>query len=182
MRGVSISRLEFVLRIPLDSIPAHGRIVDVGLADEWALAAVAAAIESSPSTMGGQVEVAPLRQQRVKVGVDVHLSANTSCDRCAEPMILDLHAAHELHYKPLPDDVDDDAELEESDLDVGWYSDRSLDLGAVLQEAVTLSVPVRITCKDAEACETRTEALLANQRATSDVGHPGFAALRTINE
>lgn len=181
MRRVSTYWLEVPLRIALDTIPRSGRVVGVDIDAEWATTSVAEALDATPSTLTGQIDIAQPVHKRVGVEVDVRVTAELACDRCAELTILEVHASNQLQYKPLPSDVDD-AELQAGDLDVGWYTDRALDLGDVLAEAVTLSIPARITCKDAESCEARTNAMLAEQRPTSDVGHPGFAALRTISE
>ena len=169
------------MRVTLDSIGPAGRDVAVSASDAWALEAVSAALDSQPSALAGQIQIAPPRQRLIDVSVDVTTTATVHCDRCGEPATLDLRVESDLLYRPMGADGDD-RELASEELDVGWYVDRSLDLAAVLAEAVALTIPPRKTCKDAEACEVRTDAMLAKQRPTGDVGHPGFAALRTISE
>lgn len=169
------------MRIALDTIGRTGRDVSITTADDWAEQAVTAALDSCPTVLEGHIEIAQPHRDQVDVTIDVQVSAPASCDRCAEPTTLDVHARSQLRYRPLTEQADD-AELATEELDVGWYADDALDLATVLSEAVALAVPSRTTCDDAEACDARTDAMLAKQRPTSDVGHPGFAALRTINE
>ena len=169
------------MRVTLDSIGPVGRDVEVSSTDAWAIDAVSAALDSRPSVLEGQIQLAPPRQNLVDVSIDVVTSAAVHCDRCGEPAMLEIRVESDLLYRPMTEDPED-RELGSEELDVGWYVDRSLDLAAVLAEAVALAVPSRKTCKDVDACEARTDAMLAKQRPTGDVGHPGFAALRTISE
>lgn len=172
------------MRIPVDAIPRTGRTVAITEHLGWARAAVASALEAEPTRLEGRIQIEPTTGPRVDLYATVSTSGMVDCDRCGErfPLLLDTEAT--LCYLPRvgADDTvassDDEVELAEDELEMGWYSDGEIDLGDVVQELVALALPTRYVCTDQSACDTRTEALLATSRPDVASGHPGFAALR----
>lgn len=173
------------MRIRVDKIPAAGSKRAFGLTDEWAREAAALALEGAPSSLSGSIAVSPPVQHRsVEVEVAADAAAVGVCDRCGEAVDVSVHVQSTLRYLPANSgdsalSEDEEIELAEDDLDLGWYEDGSLVLADVLTEALALATPSRILCEDTTGCEARTTALL--EAAKPDlVGHPAFAALKNL--
>ena len=106
----------------------------------------------------------------MRVGVRALASADATCDRCGEPTRLVADVDTALLYAPTESEglaFEGEIELDADELDVGWYTEGLIDLGEVLQEALTLALPARVVCADTEACDKRTDALLTPARAES---------------
>lgn len=172
------------MRIRVQNLPTEGQRVVAGLDAAWARAAAAEAIGVDPVALEATFEVgAPDASGRVRVALAVRAEVGSACDRCTEDVTLRLDSSSALDYlpeAPAPsDDADDEVELAEDELDVGWYTDGHLALADILTEALALALPSRIVCDDAAACDARTEALLAAASA-GEPGHPAFAALKHL--
>jgi len=169
------------LRIPVDSIPRAGRTIEVGLDLAWAREAAAEALELDPTSLVGSLELGAPQRGVVTVVVRLRAEAGATCDRCGEGFSLDVDTRADLSYAPAGEArEDDEVELEDDELELGWYDDGALDLAAVLQEAIALALPSRYTCPDAEGCDDRTRALLEASRAQDAAGHPGFSVLKDL--
>lgn len=173
------------MRIRVDKIPSTGSKRAFGLTDDWAAAAATVALEASPTALSGSISVSPPVQHRsVDVQVAADAAARRTCDRCGEPVDVTVGVQSTLRYLPANSDggvrtEDEEIELAEDDLDLGWYEDGSLVLADVLTEALALATPSRILCEDTSGCDARTTALL--EAAKPDlIGHPAFAALKNL--
>ncbi|MBA2322244.1 MAG: DUF177 domain-containing protein [Deltaproteobacteria bacterium] len=169
------------MRLVVENIAATGRTVTFALKDDWAHAAAASALEYEPTSLSGRLEVTPPEKSRVEVAVHVEVAADRVCDRCGEPVRVEVAADVPLAYipavaTPAKEDADDEP-LDEAELDIGWYEGGELDLGQVLSEAIALQLPPRIACADVEACDARTEALLAAHAAKHAPPIGGLAGL-----
>ncbi len=173
------------MRIRVEDIPASGRQVTAGLSETWARTAVAEALEAQPSELEAAfaVETGP-QEGEADVHLRVAFVAPGLCDRCGEDLQQRIAFESDLRYRPEETEAsaarpDEEVELGEDDLDVGWYRDGHLSLPDVLREAVALALPSRIVCSDTAACEARTRAMLeANSEEAG--GHPAFAALKNL--
>ena len=76
--------------------------------------------------------------------------------------------------------VEEELELGDGDLNVGWFYEGKLDLSHVLEEAIALALPSRVACKDASACDNRTESMIKKVSDLPESGHPAFAALKNL--
>lgn len=170
------------MRIAVDTIPRTGRQVSLDLQTDWVREAASAALDAGPTSLAGRAELTPPgRDGRVTVSVGVQLAADVPCGRCGEPFRFELATEASLDYVPVPGSPEEgEVELEETELDVGWYTGGELDMGDVLREVIALAVPPRYTCADRSACDRRTEALLAQAREGEAPGHPGFAVLKNL--
>lgn len=135
-------------RIRIDELADEGRDVRFGQDDAWALAAATEALEGEVSGL-----VAALHIERIAEVVRVSGRASASvvrgCDRCGGPVRLDLGGDVELLYEPTPHPaLVEDRILDESELDIGFYDGRQLDLVDVLMEQLALWLPVRVRCTD----------------------------------
>lgn len=169
------------MRITVEGIPAAGRLVEFALTDAWAADAATHSLEATPEQLKGTMtlHLASRRAGLVRVEGTVSAEAPADCDRCGESCGMALAESFTLLYAPEESGGDafdgGEIELKVDDLDLGWYSNGEVDLGAVLREAVALALPTRVTCTDVVECDKRTNLLLAAGAAQS--GHPAFQAL-----
>lgn len=151
------------------------------LNEPWARKAVANGMDAAPSSLEGHLEVTR-SGANVRVLGAISASATVQCARCTVPVTVAISGPIDLAYAPVvvPEGGHpEEKQLEEDELDLGFYTDGVLDLSDVLSEAVALELPIQVVCEDASACEERTAALLA--AAAPDVGHPAFQALRSFS-
>lgn len=169
------------MRVVVDSIPDHGLTVAVHSDTEWASQAAQAALDAAPLELGGALVLVRGRGG-VEVTGSLHASVDRACERCNEPVRLQVAAeAVELVY--LPDDgpaVDARGEvrLAADDLDVGFYRGGVLDLADVVSEIFALELPSRIACADVAPCDARVQALIAAEGGGANPSP--FAALRDL--
>ena len=166
------------MRIAIDTMQAGGRRVTAGLSDAWAAAAAGRALDGAPTALDVDVRF-ELRGPVVHVTGTVTAQASAPCDRCGEPVALEVSAPVHLAYVREGQPSHGEAQLHEGDLDVGWFSGEAIDAGDVLSEATALALPSRIVCTDTEACEIRARALLPEVGEAQE-GHPAFAALADL--
>jgi uncharacterized metal-binding protein YceD (DUF177 family) len=167
------------VRIVVENLPANGRTIAFELADAWAREAATTALEAPPTALSGTLEIAPpVAKGRIEVVARVTATAEHTCGRCTEPVVLAVDAEVPLTYVPAGEAAaEEDEPLSEDELDIGWYAAGELDLAQVVGEALALQLPARIACADVAACDARTDALLAAQAAKLPPSTSGFAAL-----
>ncbi|MEZ4321373.1 MAG: DUF177 domain-containing protein [Myxococcota bacterium] len=169
------------MQVRVDDIPASGRTWQVDLDTDWARRAAAEALDAEPTALAASIRVNGTdKAKRVRVELTAHAEAPGTCDRCGEELSRAVDVASDLLYEPEPTETsEEEVELGEDDLDVGWYRDAHLSLPDILMEAVALELPSRVLCTDEEACEARTRALL-EAASEGGSGHPAFAALKNL--
>lgn len=170
------------MRIDVGALADQARRVRAGLGDVWAREAARQSLEVEASALDVDLLVRQ-RQGACFVTGRVDAEAARTCHRCAEMVEVAIHEDIDLTYVPSrEDEAGAEVELEAGDLDLGWYEDGMLDVSVVLAEALVLALPSRILCGDEDACEVRTDALLAarSDDADDDVGHPGLAKLKKL--
>lgn len=169
------------MRIPVESIPRTGRTLELRLDTDWSREAAAAALELEPSALSGKLELMPPERGIVVVQVRVETAAACTCHRCGEGFEFAVESDAELRYAPVPKvGSDEEVELHEDELEIGFYENDEIDLAAILQEAIALELPARYTCADVEACDARTQELLDAAKPEKGGGHPGFAVLKDL--
>jgi len=106
---------------------------------------------------GGGGAVCPVHAEvrLTKTGVGVaargrfHATLELACSRCLEPFSLALAEDFDVQYLPFRDlGAEDESELSGGDLDVVPLVEDRIDLGALLQENVLLSLPVQPVCRE----------------------------------
>lgn len=86
---------------------------------------------------------------RVTVYGWIHSVATAPCSRCLKDVRMHVDREIEVSYVRRPEEpVDEEAELDEGDLDTDYYSGDSIDLRAVLTEQILLDLPMKILCSD----------------------------------
>ena len=157
------------MHIAIADLYAKPRRVRFTLADPWARAIAAAALE-------GELEQLSADWMLELDGVCVEVEGSLSfagaglCDRCDESVRIEESLQVHLAYVP-EGHVSDDPQLDCDELDVGWYRNNSISLDDVLSEAITLALPIRRVCVDVEACELRMGAMLQAAHQTNSTTH-----------
>ncbi len=167
--------------VVVEQIPDDLRRLRVDAGAAWVRAAAERAAEVPVTAASGEL-VLHREGRKVQVEGSLHVQASATCGRCGEDCALALSVPVALAFEPFqasikPDD-EEEVELHEPELDLGFYHDGKLDLADVVCEAVTLALPARVVCADVAACDARTAALLAERGASGSASHPGFAALK----
>lgn len=133
------------MKLLIERIPDEGEFLRFDDVGPWALAAASAGLEGEVTRLDGAIDVT--REGKVvHVKGELFAEVTRPCDRCAQVGTWRLGGPLDLTYAPLSVVVGVDVDLEESDLDLGFYSDGSLDLDAVLEEHFALALPLRLTC------------------------------------
>ena len=200
--------------IELHLLPAEGLRFDEAVPVAWLSRALGETTDTGePIVVLGEghatIEVTPLgevsERPPIRISGRIHGRARTACVRCLEDVDLDVGDSIETTLfaseapapsgpgkkKRGPDKSDEKLEdwtNEEmpdlSALDEAGYVGERIDVPAVLQEAVMLSMDLNPTCADTGACDSRTQAMLdeANRPAREAEGGPDprWAALANL--
>lgn len=88
------------------------------------------------------------------VGNDIriwgHLSTNLEavCDRCLGPVAMAVNHDFDLFYRPLAAIArEEEMEVPQDELEVGFYSGAGIALAEVVTEQVILSLPMKMVCR-----------------------------------
>ena len=79
-------------------------------------------------------------------------TADLMCSRCLEPYPFASTSPFHLRFEPRPDvpqGEDEEIEIAPEELDVEFYSDRSISLRDLALEQIQLSIPMKPLCTDA---------------------------------
>jgi len=200
--------------LELRLLPEEGLSFAEAVPAAWLSAALGATTDTGqPIEVLGdgalEVTVSPLgdvaSRPPVRISGKISGRARTACVRCLEDVDLDVGDAVEVTLFPAPEapkasrprgkgaPAKDDPTLEDwsdaampdlSTLDEAGYVGERVDVPAVLQDAVMLSMDLNPTCADEAACDERTRALLdeANRPAREAEGGPDprWAALSEL--
>jgi uncharacterized protein len=116
-------------------------------------------------------------------------SLETGCARCLEPYPLELAQEMDLFYLPRakgePQEQEEDVELSDRDVIVGYYDGDQLDLGEAMREQIVLGLPLKPLCR--EDCRGRCPSCGRDRNRQSctcpppeEPGDPRFADLRKL--
>jgi DUF177 domain-containing protein len=92
--------------------------------------------------------VARLAGQEIRI--DGHISARleAACDRCLAKVGIPIESDFDLLYRPLSSIArEEEIEVPEDELAVGFYSGEGIELAEVVTEQVILSFPMKVVCK-----------------------------------
>ncbi len=84
-----------------------------------------------------------------EIRVRGHLTTRlaTTCDRCLGAVEIPVSHDFDLFYRPLQSIAkDEEIEISDDELDVGFYSGDGIELADVATEQVILSVPMKVIC------------------------------------
>lgn len=175
------------MRIDVQNIPADGQSVRLDGAVGWAADAARRALEADASELSGEL-LFVRAGDGVRVTGQVRTGAVRVCERCAEEVALTFDLPVDLTYvardvlAAADADEETEVELESAELDVSFYDDGQIDVADVICEAIALAMPPRVACADVPACDTRTNALLAERGKAGEAGHPAFRVLKGLRD
>lgn len=129
------------------------RFDDVG---PWALAAAAEALEGEVKRLDGVLQISR-EGDVVRASGELFAEVTRDCDRCAKTGTWRLGGPLDLRYAPLPSMQQTEVDLEEADLDLGFYTEGAINLDAVLAEHFALALPLRLTCDTPGLVQTEGE-------------------------
>lgn len=169
-------------RIRLDTIPEDGLELSAHLGDEWARDAAQHSLDAEPVELDFELQIS-LVGGYVRVQGTGATLARCTCDRCQEPVTLQLHGDVDLYYSPPPKEGGGDSVLlHQDDLDIGYFDGEAIDLADVLSEQLALWAPSRVRCGDPGVTQVGAQhpCVLPGQSADSDEVRPSspFAKLR----
>jgi len=103
--------------------------------------------QATPLLVEGTAELMPsLMEIRVKGRLAVRMEAE--CDRCLEITGFPIDENFELFYRPADNLTEEEAGLEETESDMGFYEGDGLELVDVLREQILLSLPMQRVCRE----------------------------------
>ena len=83
---------------------------------------------------------------RIRGHLGTHLE--TCCDRCLGPVDTPVERDFDLFYRPVKTIArEEEIEIPEKELEVGFYSGHGIVLSDVVTEQVILSVPMKVVCR-----------------------------------
>ncbi len=88
-------------------------------------------------------------KEKVLITGRISAQIKMNCARCLQPHEECLEDTFEVIYLPQPDiqEREEEIELEETDLDVSYYTENSIALYEVLREQLLLLIPLKPLCK-----------------------------------
>jgi uncharacterized metal-binding protein YceD (DUF177 family) len=144
----------------------------------WVRSAVERAVEAPGNASGTLLFIR--EGSRVTVTGSLDVTSSLPCERCLEAVPLALDVDVDLIFVPASQapSAHIEVELEENDLDVGYFENDELSVEDLVCEAIALEMPTRIVCDDELACDERTARLLAGRGAAGPTDEHPFAALK----
>jgi uncharacterized protein len=114
-------------------------------------------------------------------------SVEIGCVRCLEPFVMKVEQQLDLLYLPQSENVgsgeDEERELSDQDMAVGFYRDDKIDLSQMIWEQVYLALPMKPLCKQdcrglCQECGTNLN--LASCSCERESVDPRLATLKTL--
>lgn len=166
------------MRIRIEDIPVKGRSLRFDAAGVADGDAVGRALDGELLGLSGEMRI-----ERAGAGAVVAVTGTATvrrpCDRCLAPVDVTVEADQRLAYQPASSvKATGEVQLEEADLDAGFFDGEALDTFDVLSEAFALAAPLRVTCAGDACAPVLDEASSAGART----GHNPFAALKDLLE
>lgn len=133
------------MKLKLGEISERGLDVHAEMVDDWAREAVALALEGEPQHLKFNARVQRV-SDCVRVFGQLEASAIRDCDRCQVSLTVSMSGDMNLYYAPPRPGEGGDRDLDEGDLDIGWFDGTALDLSQVISEQLAIWAPDRIVC------------------------------------
>jgi uncharacterized protein len=161
------------------------------------------ALESPALHLEGETEFRLAPGARIACRVDlvdgstVHVRGrlsgriSTECGRCLETYELPVAQELDLFYLPRvkdrPQEQDEEVELTDHEVVVGYYDGDKLDLGDVLREQIFLGLPLKRLCREdchgrCPSCGQDKNKVACTCPPTEEPGDPRLAPLRKLFE
>lgn len=90
---------------------------------------------------------AELVGEEIRIRGHLSTSLEATCDRCLGPVKIPVDRDFDLIYRPVQTIArEEEIEISEDELEVGFYSGDGIDLEDVATEQVILAVPMKVIC------------------------------------
>jgi uncharacterized protein len=91
---------------------------------------------------------AELLGEDVRIHGQLATTLEASCDRCLGAVKIPIDQDFDLFYRPMETIAkDEEIELPEDELEIGFFSGDGIELADVAREQVILSMPMKVICK-----------------------------------
>ena len=92
--------------------------------------------------------VAELVGAEIRIQGDVETRIEAACDRCLGLFSIPVERQFDLTYRPMSTIArEEEIELPEDELDIGFYEGDGIQLADVVTEQVILSLPMKVICR-----------------------------------
>jgi len=89
--------------------------------------------------VGGEIRIRGIVETRIEA----------TCDRCLGPVAIPVERAFDLIYRPVSTiSREEEIEVPEGELDVGFYVGEGIQLADVITEQVILALPMKAICRE----------------------------------
>ncbi|MGH7972632.1 MAG: YceD family protein [Limisphaerales bacterium] len=96
----------------------------------------------------GKVEMVSDSLGEIRVKGHAAVLMEAECDRCLDPVRIPVDSDFELYYRPVSEGYGEDAAVDKSESEMGFYEGEGLELNDVLREYVLLSLPMQRLCRE----------------------------------
>jgi uncharacterized protein len=88
--------------------------------------------------------------QEIRIRGSFKGTIECACDRCLEPVAVDLTQHFDLQYRPAESDWDakPESSLSDEESKIGYYENGGIALEEVIREQVLLSLPMQRVCRE----------------------------------
>ena len=108
--------------------------------------------QASPLHVTGSAELLAHSGGEVRVRGNYQVEMGAACDRCLVPARFPLDSRFDLFYRPMSDIArDEEVEIDEGEIELGFYEGGGMELEDILREQVLLALPMQRVCS--EACK-----------------------------
>lgn len=139
-----------MLVIDIPQIPPEGQDVDEALDAAGVHLESDDEIDLDRGRLRGHVEV--VDGTSVHVRGDLDSQVTVQCGRCLERYSIPVKQDLDLFYLPRlenrPEEEEEDVQLDDHDVVVGYYEGEKLDLGEVVREQLFLALPLKRLCRE----------------------------------
>ena len=92
--------------------------------------------------------IAELVGDEIRIRGHISTQVQAACDRCLGPVEIPVERDFNLFYRPVSSIArEEDIEIGDDELDVGFYSGNGIPLADVATEQVILAFPMKVVCK-----------------------------------
>ena len=87
--------------------------------------------------------------EEIRIRGHMRVAMETECDRCLEAVSWPIDADFDLLYRPEETaPAEEDLEIWDEDMGVGYYEGSGLDLNEAFREFILLSIPMQQVCRE----------------------------------
>jgi uncharacterized protein len=139
-----------MLVIEIPRIPPEGQDVDEALDGAGVHLENDSEISLERGHLRGHVELVDGANVHVRGDLDSEITVQ--CGRCLERYSMPVKQDLDLFYLPRladrPEEEEEDVQLDDHDVVVGYYEGEKLDLGEVVREQLFLALPLKRICRE----------------------------------